>query len=43
MGSCSVDQFCEFVVHVQQECVLWMLQLLMLLDMASMDLHLGVC
>ena len=26
----SVDQFCEFVV--QQECALWMLQLLMLLN-----------
>ena len=33
MGSCSVDHFCEFVV--QQECVLWMLHLLMLLNMAS--------
>ena len=29
-GCCSVDQFCEFVV--QQECVLWMLQWLMLLE-----------
>ena len=41
MGTCSVDQFCEFVHVVQEECVLWMLQLLMLLNMASMDL--GVC
>ena len=40
MGSCSVDQFCEFVV--QQECALWMLQLLlMLLNMTIMAIEVG--
>ena len=39
---CSVDmQFCEFIV--QRECVLWMLQLLMLLNSKIVIKDLGVC